>query len=185
MKKKSMKSKDGREQRAITRSNGMAKDEKSIPSPASIQAPKSIAPIMEAFHVESDEVVKALVLDTARAIYGQDDFDMHRSISKNELEGVISLIRSIHPKDSLETLFAAQIVVGHILGLRRLSKDFVDDQRLGLNLLRFSSEAMQMLIKKRSGVIQNIIVNYSYNGQGDALMQTVLSNGERQCQSAG
>ena len=163
----------------------MAKDEKSTSPPSLIQAPKSLAPIMEAFHVESDEVAKSLVLDAAKAIYGHDDFDMRRTISKNELEGIISLIRSIQPKDSLETLFAAQIVVGHILGMRRLSKDFIDDQRLGLNLLRFSSEAMQMLIKKRSGATRNIIVNYSYNGQGNALMQTLLPTREGLCQSEG
>lgn len=79
--------------------------------------------------------------------------------------------------DSLETLFASQIVVGHLLGMKKLSEGCPDDQRIGLNLLRFSSEAMQMLIKKQTGATQNIVVNYSYNGQGNALMQTVLPKG--------
>ena len=155
---------------------GMAKDEKSSIPPPMVDAPKAIAPIMEAFHVESDKVAKALVVEAARAIYGQGD-DGRQSFSKAELDGVVSLIRSIKPMDSLETLFASQIVVGHFLGMKKLSEGCPDDQRIGLNLLRFSSEAMQMLIKKQTGATQNIVVNYSYNGQGNALMQTVLPKG--------
>ena len=84
-------------------------------------------------------------------------------------------MRCISPRDSLETLFAAQIVVGHLLGMRKLAESYSDDQKLGLNLLRFSNEAMQQLEKKRSGVTQNIVVNYSHNGQANALVQTVLT----------
>jgi len=103
-----------------TGDDGMAKDQKEAHPPALIQAPKAIAPIMEAFHVESDKIAKALVVEAARAIYGQDNYDKH-SFSKAELDGVVSLIRSIKPMDSLETLFASQIVVGHLLGMKKLS----------------------------------------------------------------
>jgi hypothetical protein len=154
----------------------MAKDEKSLTLPSIIDAPKAIAPIMAAFHVESDKVAKALVVDAARAIHGQDNYGK-QSFSKAELDGVLSLIRSIKPMDSLETLFASQIVVGHLLGMKKLSESCPDDQKIGLNLLRFSSDAMQMLIKKQTRATQNIVVNYSYNGQGNALMQTVLPEG--------
>lgn len=95
-----------------------------------------------------------------------------RSFSKAELDGVVSL------KLSRGTLFASQIVVGHLLGMRKLAESCPEDQKIGLNLLRFSSEAMQMLIKKQTGAsTQNIVVNYNYNEQGSALMQTVLPNG--------
>ena len=167
-----------------TEPDGMAKDQKEAHPPALIQAPKAIAPIMEAFHVESDKVAKALVVEAARAIYGQDNYYGKHSFSKAELDGVVSLIRSIKPMDSLETLFASQIVVGHLLGMKKLSDSCSEDQKIGLNLLRFSSEAMQMLIKKQTGATQNIVVNYSYNGQGNALMQTVLPNVGNKCQSS-
>ena len=73
--------------------DGMAKDPKKAYPPALIQAPKAIAPIMEAFHVESDKVAKALVVEAAKAIYGQDNYGK-QSFSKAELDGVVSLIRS-------------------------------------------------------------------------------------------
>jgi len=170
-----MKSKNVPALSGTTGTEGMAKDEKSLTPLPTVEAPKALSPIMEAFHVESDKVAKALVVEAAKAIYGQDDYGK-QSFSKAELDGVVSLIRSIKPMDSLETLFASQIVVGHLLGMKKLSESCPDDQRIGLNLLRFSSDAMQMLIKKQTGATQNIVVNYSYNGQGNALMQTVLPN---------
>lgn len=183
MKKRIESSKKEPESLGTTGCNGMAKDRKEAHPPALIQAPKAIAPIMEAFHVESDKVAKALVVEAAKAIYGQDNYGK-QSFSKAELDGVVSLIRSIKPMDSLETLFASQIIVGHLLGMKKLSESCPDDQKIGLNLLRFSSEAMQMLIKKQTGATQNIVVNYSYNGQGNAMMQTVLPNVGNKCQSS-
>jgi hypothetical protein len=182
MKKKIVNLSKKPESLVTTGCDGMAKDQKETHPPALIQAPKAIAPIMEAFHVESDKIAKTLVIEAATAIYGKAEWGK-QSFSKADLDGVISLIRSIKPMDSLETLFASQIVVGHLLGMKKLSESCSDDQKIGLNLLRFSSEAMQMLIKKQTGATQNIVVNYSYNGQGNALMQTVLPSVGNECQS--
>lgn len=155
---------------------GMAKYKKKRTPPARIvQAPQALVPLMQAFHVDSDKVAQSLVSEAAKAIYGKGDYGRDRIFSKSELDGIISLMKCIRPMDSMETLFAAQIIVGHMLGMRKLAEGCPDDQRLGLNLLRFSNEAMQQLEKKRSGATQNIIVNYNHNVQGNALMQTVLA----------
>ncbi|OGN64047.1 MAG: hypothetical protein A3E80_03370 [Chlamydiae bacterium RIFCSPHIGHO2_12_FULL_49_9] len=171
----------------------MAKHQKNQSPPASIEAPKALVPLMLAFHVDSEKEAKALLEEAAYAIYGREAepesgfevFKKKRVISKDELEGILSLMKCINPRDSLETLFAAQIVVSHMLGMRRLAKGCREDQKLGLNLLRFSNEAMQQLVKKRGGGMQNITVNYNYNGQQDALMQTVLPEERRLCQFEG
>ncbi len=159
---------------AITGRKGMAKHRKNEPPPdRSVDAPSSLAPIMQAFHVESDKVAKALIQEAANTLYGKSEFGS-RSISKDELDGIVALMKCINPKDTLETLYAAQIVVCHMLGMKKLSESFMDDQRLGLNLLRFSAEAMSQLEKKRNGCAQNITVNYKHTGHGDALMQTII-----------
>ncbi len=161
---------------------GMAKSEKRRTPPYSFEvtAPKAIAPLMQAFHVDSEEVASSLILEAARAIFGHDEsgFDIFskKDISTAELDGVTSLMKGLKPLDTLETLYAAQIVACHMLGMRKLSSSYPDDQRLGLKLLRFSNEAMQQLERKRNGGTQNITVNYSYHGQGNALMQTVIPN---------
>jgi hypothetical protein len=154
---------------------GMAKSQKRDVPPnnntCEIIAPEALTPIMQAFHVDSEEGIKSLILEAAKAIYGRDEsgfnFFSDKKISKRELEGIASLIRGINPKDSLETLYAAQIVAGHMLGMRKLAASFAEDQKLGLKLLRFSNEAMQQLNKKRSGGSQNITVNYHYHGHAN------------------
>jgi hypothetical protein len=160
---------------------GMARNQKRhIPPNESyeITAPKALSPLMQAFHVDTQEAADSLIMEAARAIFGHDEsgFDpfSRKDISSEELEGITSLMRGINPRDTLETLYAAQIVASHMLGMRKLSASYPDDQKLGLKLLRFSNEAMQQLEKKRNGGTQNITVNYNYHGQGNPLMQTVI-----------
>lgn len=158
-------------------SKGMAKDQKSSTSPAIFEAPKALAPLMQAFHVGSDKISKSLILEAVETIYGKDGFRKDRAISPKELGDVIWLMKCIAPRDSLETLFAAQIVVGHLLGMRKLEENCFHDQKLGLSLLRFSNEAIQQLERKRNGAIQSITVNYGC-GHADDFVQTALLKGE-------
>ncbi len=76
-------------------------------------------------------------------------------------------MKGINPRDNLETLYAAQIVASHMLGMRKLSASYPDDQKLGLKLLRFSNEAIQHLHKKRNGGTQTVKVYDNYQSQGD------------------
>ena len=97
-----------------------------------------------------------------REPYGTEDvFGTSVKISKQELNGVLSLMKGINPIDTLETLYAAQIVVSHLLGMRKLSNNYSSEQKVGLDLLRFSNEAMAALTRKRCGGHQNITVNYN------------------------
>lgn len=146
-----------------------------------ITIPKKLEPIVRAFCSDSLEAAKALIIQAAKAIYGSDEddddsfsFKTKHIITPEELKGVCALIQGIKPKDTLEALIAAQIVASHLLGMRKLAKGHIEDQRIGLNMLRFSSEAINQLQKKRSGSMQNITVNYNYNGHGSALMQTII-----------
>lgn len=157
----------------------MAKYEKKDipPSQHQITAPKTLESLMQAFHVDSEDAAKALVMNAANAIYGSDEIGFEKkSLSRKEIEGIIYLIKGINPKDTLETLYAAQIIAAHMLGMRKLSSTFQDDQKLGLKLLRFSNKAMQNLQKKREGGTQNITVNYNYCNQGIELTKPILIN---------
>lgn len=151
--------------------DGMARSRKNRDFPREIQAPGSLVPLMQAFHVDSDNAAKSLIQTAVNAIYKKSQYN---PVSEEELEGVIALMRGISPKDTLETLYAAQIVACHMLGMRKLTEQFNEDERLGLNLLRFSSEAMQQLERKRSGGAQNIVVNYNYTTQNAVISQPLL-----------
>lgn len=143
---------------------------------ANITIPKKLEPIVQAFFAESPQAAKKLVIQAAKAIYGAEEeknlFDVLarcRPITEEQLEDISALIQGIKPNDVLEAITAAQIVVTHMLGMRKLASGFADDQSLGLKMLQFSNEAMGKLQKNRSGGMQNITVNYNYNGKSPVI----------------
>lgn len=161
----------------------MAKeDDKIIPPLVEVTAPKSLIPLMQAFHVTSKRAAKSLILEAAKAIsYPADDVFSRKEHSKEDIEVIASLVQGIKPKDTLETLYAAQIVASHMLGMRKLASSYPEDQRLGLKMLKFSGEAIQQLDRKRNGACQNITVNYNNTGPGNVLSQTIF-NEDLKCQ---
>lgn len=148
-----------------------------------ITLPKKLAPLIQAFSAD-EKSARTLIVEAAKAIYTtQESFGMSScSISNEELEGVIALMKGINPTDTLEMIYGAQIITSHLLGIKMLSHSFPADQALGLKLLRFCADAMNQLQRKRSaGTTQNITVNYNYAGQGPALMQTVIPTKDFSC----
>ena len=149
-----------------------------------ITIPKKLAPLVQAFSSD-EQSARTLIIEAAKAIYTtHESFGISScSISNEELEGIIALMRGIDPKDTIEMIYGAQIVTSQLLGSKLLANGFAADQLLGLKLLRFCHEAMSQLQKKRTrGTNQNITVNYNYNGQGPALMQTVIPTKNMSCQ---
>lgn len=146
----------------------MAQSQKMTNSPVVI--PSSITTLVEVFSIESEEAAKALIAQAAAAIYfeNEDKFDVYsspRHVSEQEIDGVYALMKAIKPLDTIESLYSAQIVAGHMLGMRKLAQSSRDDQRLGLKLLRLSSDAMERLEKRRNGAPQNINVIYNNTNQ--------------------
>lgn len=139
---------------------------------ANITIPKKLDPIVRAFFAESPKAAKKLIIQAAKAIYGAEeernpcDFSMKRQhiITNEDIEDICAFMQGIKPSDILEAIMASQIVVSHMLGMLKLATGHLADQHLGLKMLRFSMDAMQQLQKKRCGGVQNITVNYNYNG---------------------
>lgn len=148
-----------------------------------ITIPQELAPLIKAFSAD-DEVARILIAEAAKAIAGAEPkgYDYgERTPTKEELDGILALMKGINPQDTIEMIYGAQIVTSHMSGLRLLRHSYGPDKILGLKLLRFSNEAMIQLQKKRcGGNSQNININYSHNGSGPVLMQTVIK--EDSCQ---
>jgi len=135
-----------------------------------IKIPDKLLPLIKAFSAD-EKSARLLIIEASKAIcnsqqhiiYSCDD----REISNEEIEGIISLMKGIDPRDTIELIYGAQIVSSHLMGLRMLSHPHKQDQTLGLNLLRFSNEALERLQKKRSGgSCQNINITYNHLGSG-------------------
>lgn len=137
-----------------------------------ITIPKKLEPLVQAFYADSPTAAKALIVQAAQAIYGSDGkdgtfasvFEDSRTIKAEEIESTLCLMISLKPVDALESVLAAQIVVSHMLSMRKLASTNNDDLRIGAKLLGLSVAATQLLQRKRSGGAQHITVNYSYNG---------------------
>ena len=153
----------------------MARYPENHPPPCQVNAPEALVPLMQVFQVESEIAAKSLLYQAAQAIFGEEDLLGGGGPTKEEIEVVFDLIRGLKPSDTVETLYAAQIVSSHLLGMRRLASTYESDQRLGLKLLRFSNEALGELERKRNGRSQNITVNYHHSGTGNQVSQTVIS----------
>lgn len=81
-------------------------------------------PLVKSFSVESEAAAKIQIMEAAQAICGSSGFFSYGgSISKEEIDGVCTLMKGIRLKDTIEAIFAVQVVVSHLLGLRLLSKD--------------------------------------------------------------
>ncbi len=143
--------------------------------PATISIPTALAPIVEAFSVESEITAKALIRQAAKTIYARSEHGYgDQKIRNDEVESIFALMKAIKPTSVLEIICASQIIVGHLLGLRKLSLSFKDDQRLGLKLLRFSNDALERLEKMRGGGGSQQHINVVYQNVG-ATMQTVVA----------
>lgn len=137
---------------------------------SNITIPKKLEPIVQAFFAESPQSAKKLVIQAAKAIYGSEQEKNHfdlitkfRPITEEQLEDICAIMQGIKPSDVLEAIIAAQVVASHMLGMRKLASGFAEDQRLGLKMLQFSSNAIAQLQRKRSGGMQNFTINHNYN----------------------
>jgi hypothetical protein len=124
-----------------------------------VTIPKKLKPIIEAFYADSPKAAKMLIIEAVKTIYSDNDemdylCTRKHEINEEEIEGVLAFMQGIAPQNMLEAILASQIVVGHLLGLRKLSKTSFEDQRLGFNMLRFSAEAILLLQRERSGTMQ-------------------------------
>lgn len=141
-----------------------------------IVIPKKLAPLVKAFSAD-EKSARLLIIEAAKAISGTEEtmgFG-NSKISEEEIEGIITLMQGLAPKDTLEMIYSAQVITSHLAGLRLLSHNHCADQALGLKLLRFSNDAMAQLQKKRTGgSCQNVNITYNHAGPGPALMQTVI-----------
>lgn len=127
-----------------------------------IAIPKKLKPLIEAFSADG-ESARALIIEAVRAICSTEDSYLEtREASDEEVIEIVSLMANLAPQDAVEAIMAAQIITGHIMGMRMLSHSSRDDQNLGLRLLRFSNDALHQFIRKKGGGMSQQTINIVY-----------------------
>lgn len=162
----------------------MAHSKKNTPTPSLTATPKALTAISEIFSIDCEKTAKDLLEKAAQAVYYEnksavelDCFETTYQITKQEIDSVYALIKSIKPQDALETLAGSQIVVCHLLGMRKLAQPNREDQQIGVKLLRLSNDAMERLERKRNGGRQNINVTYNNSAPSIQSIITPQNNG--------
>lgn len=122
-----------------------------------ISASNSIALLAEAFNCKSNDAAKLLISRAMDMIYEKGT---HSAWSANDLDSVITLVRGINPKDTVEAMLAAQFVALHLQSMATLSKTYINAKGQGMMLMRLSHQALEMLQRYR-GKGQTINVNYN------------------------
>ena len=114
-----------------------------------IEIPEKLQLFVKAFSVESEAAAKILITEAMLVLCGSSGICVSKGVSKEEIEGVYSLMLGIKPKNIFEAIFTAQIIASHLLGLRLLLKNYDEDQALGLHFLSHSNKVLAQLEKRR------------------------------------
>ena len=105
--------------------------------------------------------------------------DRSNDRSDEELDAVIVLIRGIQPKDTIETILAAQFVALHLQGTANMAQENYNIMGQAIQMVRLSHQSLNMLQQYR-GKSQTINVNYNVASQGDTVLNTLIQVGDKE-----
>lgn len=124
-------------------------------SPRALKIPKSLIPFIDAFSVESEEAAKFLFEHAVESIYPQSHLS---AFEKKDLKVAFNLMRDIRPKSDFEKILYAQVIVGHLLGMQKLSQGYSKDKRIALKFLKLSNGAMERIYNERHSIYIDITI---------------------------
>ena len=117
----------------------MAKKEKEIALPTQMSL------LVNAINCKNEDVAKLLVNQAVKLIYGDDV-----KPTPCDVDTVISLIRGIESRNTIEAMLAAQIVALNLQGMMTMGSQYMTATAHGMMLLRLSHQTLDMLLKYRS-----------------------------------
>jgi len=127
----------------------------------------SISLLGEAFNCENNDAVQLIISRAMEMIYEKG---INIAWSNKDLDGVITLIRGINPKDTVEVMLATQFVALHLQSMSTMAKTYINAKGQGMMLMRLSHQALDMLQRYR-GKGQTINVNYNTLVQQGAMQK--------------
>ncbi len=133
--------------------------------------PMHVTLLAEAAQCEDEQGARLLVEKALEAANCKEDMFGVRKVDDVSLDAIVSLVRGINPKDTVELLLASQIVTCHLQSMVKLAGTNNSDTSHGMMLMRLSHQALETLQKYRSKG-SNINVNYFVHNEGQAVLQT-------------
>jgi hypothetical protein len=144
----------------------------------SVALPSQISLLVEAFKCDNEDAARLLVKRAMDAVYPHKTWQSNDR-SDEELDAVIVLIRGIKPKDTIETILAAQFVALHLQGTANMAQENYNIMGQAIQMIRLSHQSLNMLQQYR-GKSQTINVNYNVASQGDTVLNTLIQMGDKE-----
>lgn len=145
-----------------------------------IALPNQISLLVEAINCDNENAARLLVKRAMLLSYNSSNhWPKENAWSDEDLDAVVSLIRGIKPKDTIEAILAAQIVSLHLKGIEIMAKDNYNTISHAMMMVRLSHQALSMLQQYR-GKSQTINVNYNIHSEGGAVLNTLIQQGVKE-----
>lgn len=117
----------------------------------------SISLLAAEFNCENNDAVTLIISRAMDMVYEKG---INVAWNNKDLEGVISLISGINPRDTVEVMLATQFVALHLQAMATMPKTYINAKGQGMALMRLSHQSLDMLQRYR-GKGQTINVNYN------------------------
>lgn len=141
-----------------------------------VALPNQISLLVEAINCDNENAARLLVKRAMLLSYDSSNrWPRENAWTDDDLDAVVSLIRGIKPKDTIEAILAAQFVSLHLKGIETMSEDNYNIMGQAMMMVRLSHQALNMLQQYR-GKSQTINVNYNIHSEGDAILNTLIQS---------
>ncbi|MCX5924609.1 MAG: hypothetical protein NTZ68_04250 [Candidatus Dependentiae bacterium] len=145
-----------------------------------IAVPSQISMLIEAFNCDNEHAARLLVKKAMLVTHDSSNhWPKENAWNDNDLDAVISLIRGINPKDTIETILAAQFVSLHLKSMETMSRDNYNTMGAAMMMVRLSHQSLNMLQQYR-GKSQTINVNYNVHSEGNTVLNSFVQAGVKE-----
>lgn len=134
-----------------------------------------ISLLADAINCDNPEAARLLIRRAMSAIHSHKSWQQP-AWNDQDLDAVLALIKGFNPRDTVETMLAAQFVALHLQATANMAQENYNTMSYALMMVRLSHQTLDMLQRYR-GKGQNINVNYNVLNHGNAILNTVIKDG--------
>jgi hypothetical protein len=134
--------------------------------------------LLQALRCDNQDAARVLVRQAMLMMYGRPKYGARdKTWNDKDLDAVLTLIKGINPKDTVESILAAQYVSLHLKAMAIMADENNNTIGQGIMMVRLSHQALNTLQQYR-GKAQTINVNYNVHSEGNAVLNTMIQAGE-------
>lgn len=136
--------------------------------------PSQTSLLMQAIQCDNEHAARLLIKKAMLLSYpSSNHWPKENAWTDEDLDAIVSLIRGIQPRDTVEALLAVQFISLHMKGISTMAQDNYNIMGAAMQMVRLSHQALNILQQYR-GKSQTINVNYNVHAEGDSVINTLV-----------